>query len=39
MFVNKEFDWLYKTLTKSILSEMDAHLDYKDVTKSNVKKA
>ena len=38
MSVNKEFDRLYETLIKSILSEMDAHLDYRDVSRSSVKK-
>ena len=33
MSVNKEFDWLYETLIKSIHSEMDAHLDYRNVSK------
>ena len=37
MSVNKEFDRSYETLIKSILSEMDAHLDYRDVSKSSVK--
>ena len=38
MSVNKKFDRLYETLIKSILSEMDAHLDIRDVSKSSVKK-
>ena len=33
MSINKEFDRLYETLIKSILSKLDAHLDYRDVPK------